>query len=291
MGTWEEKAGRQRKSRTEETTYLRLQSASEEVGGERKRNRRGWVKSPYWCQNHSFSCESDTESEGERGGRYSHQRKCAENRQYLTSTALSGVFLGGVSQCAASGKSNLNQKTADDPVRSGYSRHSRNAEVPYYRAAIRAFRHQHSGGLHQCCGIKSWLLDGSIGSFRFNEVLCLCLCQVDFKPGLTEVHCYTLIMPGIPDQDRRTDPGWELFPGQAQSSERLQLIRPRSEALVGYRQRVGFQPKQLKDAVLFPWQQICSSLGTSARCSEIVFYLDMNHLQWLTLLSSIYGIN
>lgn len=139
--------------------------------------------------------------------RYSHQRKFAQNRQYLTSTALLGVFLGGVSEYAASGKSNLNQKTTDDTVRSGYSRRSRNAEVPYYHAAIRAFRHQHSGGLHQRCGIKSWLLHGSIGSFRFNEVLCLCLCQVDFKPGLTEVHCYTLIMPGIPGQDRRADPG------------------------------------------------------------------------------------
>lgn len=74
-------------------------------------------------------------------------------------------------------------------------------------AAIRASQHQHSGGLHQCCGIKSWLHDGSVGSFRFNELLRLCLCQVDFKPELTEVHRHTLITPGIPGRAWRTDPG------------------------------------------------------------------------------------
>lgn len=103
-----------------------------------------------------------------------------------------------MSQDATSGKSNLNLRSADDPVVSGYRRGSRNAEVPYYRAAIRAFLHQHSGGLHQRCGIKSWLRDGSVGSFRFNELLLLCLCQVDFKPELTEVHRSAAIAPRKP---------------------------------------------------------------------------------------------
>lgn len=65
---------------------------------------------------------------------------------------------------------------------------SRNAEVSYYHAAIRAFLHQRSRNLHEPCSIKAWLCDGSIGSFGFNEVLRLCLCQADCQFGLSEVH-------------------------------------------------------------------------------------------------------
>lgn len=38
------------------------------------------------------------------------------------------------------------------------------------------------------------LCDGSSGSFKFNEVLCLCLCQVDFELRLSEVRwcCFLL---------------------------------------------------------------------------------------------------
>lgn len=47
--------------------------------------------------------------------------------------------------------------------------------------------HQCSGDLHQCSSTEARLCNGSGGSFEFNEVLCLCRCQVDFQLRLSEV--------------------------------------------------------------------------------------------------------